>query len=325
VRRALALLAAAGLIVAAVFIRSRIDEDSTQAVSASSTAPPSGPLTIVCVTELADACDAMKTTRPDIMTRVEDAATTAQAVAKGTAGIDGWLTLEPWPDIVNDLAQNSIFQSETSIASSPLVIAMVKQRANVLASNCPNGVVDWKCLGNNVGRKWTDLTGGIPAWGNVTVGNPPLTSATGVLLFGSAATDYFGRTDIATNDFDDPTFMSWRAKMKTTFMNADPFPEFVTQLPAKFSAVGVTSAEEKLNVGTKADQVMVINPTPPASAVVTLAPVGSGSRADQVNQLANTTTLHDTLTSEGWSVGDIPKPTGLPDHGVLLALSGLAG
>jgi hypothetical protein len=159
----------------------------------------------------------------------------------------------------------------------------------------------------------------------VTVGNPPLTSASGLLLFGNAATDYFGRTDIATNDFDDPAFMSWRAKMKTTFMDADPFPEFVTQLPAKFSAVGVTAAQEKANLGTKADQVTVINPDPPASAVVTLAPIGSGSRADQVRRLADSTSLHDTLKLTGWSVGDIPKDTGLPDHGVLLALSGLNG
>ena len=70
---------------------------------------------------------------------------------------------------------------------------------------------------------------------------------------------------------------------------------------------------------------MVINPNPQASAVVTLAPVGSGSRADDVTGLADSTSLHDTLKLTGWSVGDIPKDTGLPNHGVLLALSGLNG
>src|SRR4051794_41079019 len=178
------------MIVAAVLIRSRIDDDSTEVVSARPDVPaqPTGPITVACVTELADACNSIKKEHPDLVTRVEDAATTAQALATRSAAVDGWLTLEPWPDITNDLAQEPIFQSETSLASSPLVVAMVKQRANVLASNCPNGVVDWKCLGNNVGRHWSDLTGGIPAWGNVTVGNPPLTSATGLLLLGNAAT-----------------------------------------------------------------------------------------------------------------------------------------
>ena len=86
-RRALALLAAASMIVAAVFIRSRIDDNKTHVTSVSSNGPRTGPLTIVCVRELADACDAMKTTHPDITTRVEDAGATAQALAKGTAEI----------------------------------------------------------------------------------------------------------------------------------------------------------------------------------------------------------------------------------------------
>jgi hypothetical protein len=113
--------------------------------------------------------------------------------------------------------------------------------------------------------------------------------------------------------------------MKTTFMDSDPFLDFVTQLPAKFAAVGTTSAKERANVGSKADQVSVIDPNPQATAVVTLAPVGSGDRAQAVSRLANTNRLHDTLKLEGWDLGNIPQQTGLPDHGVLLALSGLTG
>ena len=80
-------------------------------------------------------------------------------------GIDGWLTLEPWPDIANDLATEGIFETATPIASSPLVIAMVKEREAVLAPNCPGGSVGWKCLGDWVGRPWTDVTGGVSPWG----------------------------------------------------------------------------------------------------------------------------------------------------------------
>ena len=39
-------------------------------------------------------------------------------------------------------------------------------------------------------------------------------------------------------------------------METDPFTDFVTQLPAKFAAVGVTAAEEQTNIGTKADKVV---------------------------------------------------------------------
>jgi hypothetical protein len=315
------------MVVAAVLIRSRIDDSKTHVVSLSSAGPRTGPLTVVCITELANECAAIHAAHPEVQTRVEDATTTAQALAKGdTNNIDGWLTLEPWPDIANAISaaqvSGPIFTSEMSIASSPLVITMVKQRANVLASNCPNGVVDWNCLGNSVGQPWTALTGGITAWGKVTVGNPPLTSATGLLLLGNGATGYFGRTNISTNDFDD-AFNTWRTSMKSTFMDSDPFADFVTQLPAKFAAVGSTAAEEKTNIGSKADQVAVINPNPRATAVVTLAPVGSGDRAQAVSQLADTTSLHDTLAIEGWDTGNIPPKTGLPDPGVLVALSGL--
>jgi hypothetical protein len=315
------LLAAVAMIVGAVVIRSRIEGDDTQTVTSKPAA--SGPLTIACVTELADACQAIQKDHPTVTIRVEDAATTAQALAKGGDGIDGWLTLEPWPDIANDLVTDRIFETATPIASSPFVIAMVKEREVVLAPACPGDVVGWKCLGDKVGHPWTEITGGVPSWGNITVGNPPLTSATGLLLFGNAVTGYFGRTDIATNDFDD-AFNAWRSRMKTTFMETDPFTAFVTQLPAKFAAVGVTAAEEQTNIGTKADKVTVINPMPQATAVVTLAPVGSGDRAHQVGQLATGASLLEGLKAQGWAVGSIPPETGLPDAGVLLALSGLS-
>jgi len=201
---------------------------------------------------------------------------------------------------------------------------MVKEREVVLAPNCPGGVVGWKCLGDYVGRPWTEVTGGVPSWGNVTVGNPLLMSATGLLLFGNAVTGYFGKTDIATNDFDD-TFNAWRAKMKATFTESDPFTAFVTQLPAKFAAVGVTAGEEQTNVGAQAAKVIVVAPSPQATAIVTLAPVGSGNRAQQVNRLASGKSLLAALGTDGWTVGQIPDQTGLPDAGILLALSGLAG
>jgi hypothetical protein len=324
-RRALALLAAAAMIAGAVLIRSHLDEKSARQ-SVATRSSVTGPLTIVCVTELENECNAIKTDHPDVITQVEDAATTAQRLAKGDDHVDGWLTMEPWPDITNELASTAVFATATPIASSPLIITMVKEREVVLAPNCPGGMVAWKCLGDYVGRPWTDVTGGVASWGNITVGNPPLTSATGLLLFGNAVTGYFGRTDIATNDFaNDDAFNAWRARMKTTFMETDPFIAFVTQLPAKFAAVGVTTAEEQTNVGAQADKVVVLNPAPQATAVVTMAPVAGGDRGQQVQRLAEGKALGEALKQEGWAVGQIPAETGLPSAGVLLALSGLNG
>ena len=258
--------------------------------------------------------------------RVEDAATTAEALAKGDKGIDGWLTLEPWPDIANDLVTDRVFETATPIASSPFVITMVKEREVVLAPACPGGVVGWKCLGDKVGQPWTTITGGVPSWGNITVGNPPLTSATGLLLFGNAVTGYFGRTDIATNDFDD-AFDAWRGKMKQTFMETDPFTAFVTQLPAKFAAVGVTAAEEQTEHRREGRQGRRHQPDASGNRGRDARAGGLGRpRAEQVGRAGQRQArCSGHLKTEGWAVGSIPAETGLPDHGVLLALSGLSG
>lgn len=319
--RVLAVLAAVVMITGAVLIRSRLDDNPPKIAAKTD---PSGPLTIVCVTELQAECDALHAAQPDVNTRVEDAATTADALAKGKSDADGWLTMEPWPEIANGLVTKAIFTSSTPIASSPLVIAMAKEREVVLAPNCAGGVIGWKCLGDNVGRPWTDLTGGVTAWGNITVGNPRLTSATGMLLYGNAITGYFGRTDIATNDLaNDSGFGAWNTTMKSTFSESDPFLDFVAQLPTKFGAVGATSAEEQTNIGVHTAEVTVVNPVPLATAVVELAPVADGARAQRVEQLASAASMMQTLQQQGWTIGQIPAQTGLPSPDVMLALSDL--
>lgn len=321
-KRLLAVVASVGMIVVAVVIRSHLDASSTSVTARGNNA--SGPLTVVCVTELRAACDALASSHPELHTRVEDASVTALALAKGHDVIDGWLTLDPWPDIANGLLSEPVITAESALASSPLVIAMVKERAAVLAPACPGGTIGWKCLGDNVGRRWTELTGGVQAWGNITVGLPPAGSAAGVLLFGNAVSGYFGRADIATNDFEnDDAFAAWRAKVAGTFSESDPFLPFVQQLPAKYAAVGVTQAEEQAGVGARADQITIVQPTPAATAIVVLAPIGSGARATQVEKLAAAPALLDALKQAGWAVGQAPPQTGLPAPGVLLALSGL--
>src|SRR4051794_5864948 len=105
-----------------IVIRSAIDDDG-------GSASPSGPVTIACVPELESACRAL----PDVTVKVEDAATTAKALAAGKAAIDGWVTFDPWPTMAALLAQHDVVQKVTPLASSELVIAMVAERATALA------------------------------------------------------------------------------------------------------------------------------------------------------------------------------------------------
>ena len=297
-KRFFALIAAVAMICVAVIIRSGIDSGG------SGTKPSSGPITIACVTELADECNKLR----NVTVRVEDASVTAKAIANGTAHIDGWVTFDPWPEIADKLANNNVTGKSARVAASPLVIAMVQERADAFAPSC-GGTVTWHCLGDAIGKQWTEV-GGRPEWGAVKAGISPVKSALGLLMLGNAAATYFGRTDFATNDFDDP-FTVWKAKVTATVAT---FDQFIVQFPALFSAVGTTKRE--LDGGKGAKAVAQIVPNPSASAIVMITSV------DSERALGLESDLTKELKGQGW--GDaLPQASGLPDPGVLLALSGL--
>ena len=303
-KRALAVVGALVMIVVAVVIRARIDDNG-----GSSSTTPSGPTTIVCVRELESVCTALS--RPNVTTRVEDASVTARALAHGDTTITGWVTLDPWPAIVNQLAQRQVTGTPARLAKTDLVIAMVQERADRLAPTC-GGTVGWKCLGDAIGKQWTDV-GGDPQWGAVKVGIPPVTSAEGLLLLGNAASGFFASTTFATNDFDD-AFLVWKANVTR---QPGSFTPFIQQFPAAFSAVGTTRLEVATQSGSR--PVATIVPAPAATAFAVLAPVANG----RVGGFEGSARAQ--LKGDGWLTDALDGPTGLPDPGVLLALSGLTG
>jgi hypothetical protein len=296
-RRFLAITASVVMICVAIVIRSSIDSGG------SGTTPSSGPITIACVTELATECEALS----NVTVRVEDASVTAKAIAAGTAHVDGWVTFDPWPEIVNQLAQRIATGDGARLAATQLVIAMAQERADALAPTC-GGTVNWRCVGDAIGKQWTDV-GGQSTWGAVKAGIPPTSSALGLLMLGNAASGYFGHTDFATNDFDDG-FTVWRSKVAATPAS---FSQFILTFPAQFSAVGATELEVSKGKGVRL--VASIGPTPSASAIVLLASVDSTRAAGKASDLTK------LLRDSGW--GPAPPSSGLPNPGVLLALSGL--
>jgi len=301
VKRTLAIAGAVLMIVVAIIIRSAIDSNDSSPSADQSTG------TIACITELADACNSLA----GVTVRIEDASVTAKAIAKGTAGIDAWVTLDPWPEIANQLAKREVATAGNRIARTDLLIAMVAERAAPLAVTC-GGTVNWRCLGDAIGRPWVDL-GGQPEWGTVKAGVPATTSAEGLLLLGHASSGYFGTENFATNDFDD-AFLVWKSKV-----TASPatFTTFIQQFPAAFSAVGASKVEVTAGAGTR--PVASIDPAPSADAAVVIAPVGGHKVPGATNA------LKDRLKAAGWSTDNLGASTGLPNAGVLLALSGLTG
>jgi hypothetical protein len=297
-KRMLALMGAVVMIAVAVVIRSSLDGDGTPGPSSS------GPLTIACVTELEVQCRAL----PNVNVRIEDAATTARALADGKADIDGWVTFDPWPEIVDALAPGGdAVGDSTRIARSALVIATVKERQDVF------GCTSWRCLGEAIGQPWTAV-GGKQEWGTVKVALPPPTTGLGLLMLGNAVSGFFGRSDIATNDFDtDPDFAVWRANVTVSVARA-AFTTVVQQFPAAFSYVAVTDVERRTAVR---GDIGTLTPQPAASADVVVAPVDGGRVAGIRGD------LQKRLRDAGWSTDGLNEATGLPNAGVLLALSGL--
>src|SRR5947209_6453954 len=227
------------MIALAVVTRSAIDGGKSNGGAPAS----SGPVTLVCLRELESVCTALS--RPNVTVRVEDASITARALAKGDTSITAWVTLDPWPAMVNQLAHREVTTASTPVAATDLVIAMVQERADRLAPK-GGGTVGWHCLGDAIGHPWTDV-GGQPEWGTVKAGIPPVSSAAGLLLLGNAASGYFGSTTFATNDFDD-AFLVWKGNV---VRQPSSFTTFIQQFPAAFSAVGSTRAEVTAQAGSR--------------------------------------------------------------------------
>lgn len=289
-RRLLALATAIALVALAVAVRGALDRDGDGGDD------PGGDdrgevRTIACVTELGDVCAAWDDAEAGIVVVVEDASDTEAALIQGSTAIDGWLTFDPWPEVVNLAAGREVVGASTgAIASSALVLVAVD---NEPPRSCDP--VSWRCLADDAAR----------------VALPGRASAAGLLLVGSAASGWFGGAGFASNDFAEPGFRDWLADIE---IRRNPLGQLVRELPAvTVAAVGATQVEiDGGALGVKADQVTVAATQPPAWASVELVPVGraAGVVADR--------SLRDALASAGWE--DPAAGTGLPAAGVLLAL-----
>jgi hypothetical protein len=306
VKRLVAVLAAAFMIGLSLFARARIDDNGGGSSA-------SGTLRVACIPELIDACNALRDTGAEVIVEAPGATVTRLAAAQ--PDIDGWLTLDPWPAIADLKAAHATAMPTAAIASSPLQIAAVGERAPVLAAAC-GGAVGWRCLIEHVNQPWSEL-GGRSEWGPLRVSVPNPSSAAGLLIYANAIAGYFGRADYATNDFD-ADFQAWNAGARATFSET-PFTRFVQQYPAAYTAVGVTGADARTGLGTK--PAAVVDPNPAGRAVVVLA----APRSRNANDLAKRGPLTAALQRSGWTDSPVTSDrTGLPSPGVLLALSGLS-
>ncbi len=323
-KRAGAIVIALVLVLGAFFVRRQID--------GSSTATPSGrdssALSAVCTPEAATACQAMGLGG----VKIERPGDTAARLAKagGTLGADLWVTPSFWPAMVTELARQSGNDSPTALTASPVIarsaLAFVtrRDRAQALAGSCA-GVANWACITTKAGDAWTTL-GGQASWGTLTIGLDNISTTSGLMGVSAATVAHFGRSDLATNDFDDDeTFGSVLTKLASsaptsTAGGTTPLERYL-RIPATASSVIEIDAVARPAVAASRDVASIERGVPTTLAVADLVIVGP--TAANINSI-DRSRWTAALVSAGWSTpnaADLPAPSGLPPAGVLVALT----
>jgi hypothetical protein len=330
------------LVVVALIVRNRIDENGGGG---------GGTTRILCTTELETACTDLAD-RADVAVTVEPAGTTAQSLvslpdaSRSGVGFDAWLAPSPWPQIVDVQRQarnlRPMFAAPSDpIGRSPLVLVVRADRKPALeATPACNNKIDWKCIGAVAGRNWADLPGGQAAWGTVKPAHgDPTVNAIPLLVLSQATSEFFDTADYSRADLENnDQYLDWlsgieRAIPKLPATAASPFAEMLQQLPtATYDIVGTTEAEAGPGIAAAAPdrrkELTLLYPEPVVTADVVITAV-AGRSADAQGL---TDDLAAALAATGWRVPGqgkargvrdapaLPRQSGLPDAGVLLAL-----
>ncbi len=332
-RRALAVVAAVIMIALATLVRSwRSNEGAGPGPTASADAPA----TIVCVTELRKVCDQLKAGRPWLTVVVEDAGRTyttitAAAFDPVAAKLDAWIVPEPWPTMVDEARQrrgaSPIFaDGRKPLARSPLVIAVWNDRYAALERRC-GAEPGWRCIGEVAGRPWAEVDASATWGGEVKPGIAlPPTSAEGLLIAGQASAAYFGRSDIATNDFDEE-FRRWFEQLADAATSASangagrpPLDQMLSIGRATYDLAGTTEASAAaISTGRDSANIRIIYPSPSATADIVPAVFTSSASASRLTAALTSSEVGGIFANAGWRVNDqsLPPTNGLPRSGVL--------
>lgn len=335
--RILAVLAAVAMIAGALMLRGGDDGSADPDDGPAPTTGSADDLRITCATELAEACTALAEAGATVS--VEPAGRTAQAlVSAPQPPIDGWLTPDPWPAIVDDRRQRAglapILGEAAEVARTLMVVVMWEERATTLTDHC-RGTVTWQCLGNAAPRLWSDI-GGPAAWGPLKPAHAnPTTSATGLAAIGWAAAGYFSRADLSTADFADPAFRSWFSGLERAVPLFDvPSGSLLQRMlqfgPAALDLVVTTEAEAVTGLARAAgsrSEIGIQLPMPLAALTAVAVPVGSTDRARDASARMGGDDVRQAIADGGWRTGEdaadetLPDTDGLPSPGALQALT----
>lgn len=338
-----ALVVAVVMVVLAVYVRGRLDDEGS-----SGGGDTSAPATLVCVTELDAVCRELDRTHDDLTVRIEDEATTQATLVSPSFDLqdppfDAWLTLAPFTDIVSEqraraLQAPVLDDPSDPLARSPLVIAIWNDRRAALEASCPDGL-DWRCIGDVAGLPWNGV-GGSESWGTVKPSHPlPDATASGLLVISQATSSFFQSSQFARNDFELPGYRPWFERLERSIPSfpqppRTPLDEMLSKGPSVFDLTGSleASAGPAIARSRDKDRLSILYPSPAAVADLVVAPIVDASRGDRVTKLLQSDATAELLAAAGWRVDgqplaegldpdlEVPADAGIPRAGVLEAL-----
>ena len=320
-KRLAAIVLAIGMVFGSVALRNSLD-NSTQAQTATG---GDSSFRLTCAVELADVCNALAATQPNLIVMTEEAGTTADRLTllpDGTdPGIDAWLTVGPWAEIVQDnrsFAENGgaiLGKASRVLGSSPAQIVTSKSGEPELEAAC-GGAITWKCLGANQS---------LPQPQSIGMASP--NTGAGLAVLADATNSFFGNRSYSATDFEDAAFIGWfeqlTKKSQDFALGEQTVLERAVAAAGTFTTVGALSTEvESLETSSSK-----FNPVPapkdapdqPVIAQVRLVPA-NGITAQDALDLVNSDALTQLLKDSNWNTSDQDSPSNMPAAGVLQVL-----
>ena len=316
------LVAAALIVIALVVRRTVLDDDDAEAgpSTVATTAPPTAATELVCATELAAACQAVKTDHPELTVRVEPAGTTLDGLADPARPAPLWATIEPFPEMADVLRTNDpVGYTTEPLASSQLTLALpTGGKSAALGAACTTPHV-WACIGDIAGDAWSDY-GGEASFGRI---RPSLgrvdREALALASFAAAVAGYTGSPAINAGALgDDLDFRTWLRRLAgddpSSLSGGTPLATMVTRA-GSLDIAATDVADVQVLFDSRDDLTLdLVYPNPQMWVVAVLAVPPGAAAPDGL--AADLTT---ELDAAGWDApGDAAQS--VPDATTMVAL-----
>jgi hypothetical protein len=331
--RVVALLVAVGLVAAGYVVRERARLADDPALGAATPAAT----TIRCDAELEAACRALRSAGHDVTVEPAGLSFDSLSRVEVAEAPDLWVTVAPWPTMVDDARTRAglgpLFASPAEpVATSPLVVAIWDDRADVLESACAGAGPRLGCVTAAAGDRWTDL-GGPESWGPFKLGlGDPTTSSIGLAALAVATADELGTMDFGTRSLTEGAFLDWLGAVAGAVPDFDPpaGSALATMLqvgPAAFDVALTTEAAAEAARDGGAQRAALLRVVPAsgsASVDVVVASRGVGADEAIVDEVAGSLGDHGWVTAStgAGSANGLGGPPGasLPGAGAHTAL-----